>query len=523
MEKKVFRDLWIQLIFLSLAFLLSRAVLAQEAVPVVRFNVSDFIVEGDNPLSPEETRDVLSLFVGEHEGLDGLLEAAAELESTLIKAGHSFHRVVLPQQTLDQGSVTLHVVVFKLANVDVTGNEYFSSENIKASLPGLVAGEVPDTKELSRELSIANSNPAKEITLRLKASTVPDSVDAILAVQDQRPWQFFSTLNNIGTDETGEFRLSGVYQHSNLFNHDSALTLSYTTSPGHVSDVKQYGLNIQLPVYSLSGNLAFYVSRSDVDSGRIEEVFDVSGAGDFIGGSYTHTFHNRGNYRHRASVGVDDKLFENDVDFLGSPIGVDVRSRPLNLSYFGEWRLPQALVNFNLSYSRNLGGGGVNNDAVYALARLGAEQDWEAIRFSANAIYAFQNNWSINLGLNGQYADEPLISGEQFGLGGVNSVRGFDERITAGDKGIRLSLEASTPPLLYNVRLHGFVEGGHVKTLEAPAGQIASENVVALGLGLRWSWTDRLSLTVEYAHEVNDLRATNEGGNKTHLNVFYRF
>ncbi len=505
------------------SLLVHSTVQAADDPPAILFSVNEFSVTGENPLDADLTQAILSPFLGEHEGLEALLEAASELESAILQAGHSFHRVILPPQTLEQGQIQLQVVVFKLANIVVTGNERFSDENIKASLPGLKPGTVPDTRELSRELIIANDHPSKQVTIRIKHSKVPDSVDAELVVKDQRPWQFFTGLNNIGTEETGEFRITGGFQHTNLLDLDDSLTISYTTSPGHFSDVEQYGANYRLPLYALSGSLSLYYSRSDVNSGTIEQVFDVSGAGKFLGGNYTHTFRNWNNYRHRLLLGVDDKLFENDIDFQGIPLGVDVRSRPLTLSYSGEWRLERAGLNFQLSYLRNLGGGARNNGSTYAAARLGAKQTWETFRFTTTGSVTLSKGWLLNAILSGQYTDEPLISGEQFGVGGVNSVRGFEERAVSGDRGVRFTTEVWTPPLPYNIRLLGFLDSGYVKTVDAAVGQINSETIVSLGLGLRWRWNDKLSVNFDYGHEVNGARAANVSGVKFHISVFYRF
>ena len=494
-----------------------------ESAPPIRFNVSAFDVDGPNPLSAAETESLLSPFLGEHEGLEALLEAATELESAILAEGHSFHRVILPPQTLEEGVINLKVVVYKLANVEVTGNEYFSPENIISSLPGLEKGTAPDTTELARELIIANNHPSKEVTIRMKHSRVPDSVDAELVVKDERPWRFFTGLNNIGVDQTGEFRWSAGYQHTNLLDLDDSLTLSYTTSPGHWDDVKQWGANYRLPLYELSGALAFYYSRSDVNNGTVAEVFDVSGAGKFVGGSFTYTLRNRDNYRHRVFFGVDDKLFENNIDFQGVALGVDVRSRPLTLGYSGEWRLEKAGINFQVSYLRNLPGGDRNEGAVYRAARLGAKQSWEAIRLSAAGSYALPKNWMATFSFNAQYTDEALISGEQFGPGGMNSVRGFEERGTTGDRGMKLSVEALTPEIKYNLRLLAFMDMGHVKILNTAPGQISSDTILSMGLGARWRWNDKLSASFDYGHSVEGAELPNAGGVKAHFAVYYRF
>jgi hypothetical protein len=55
------------------------------------------------------------------------------------------------------------------------------------------------------------------------------------------------------------------------------------------------------------------------------------------------------------------------------------------------------------------------------------------------------NNWTTFIRLDGQWASEPLISNEQFGIGGVNSVRGYHEGEVFGDSGWHASLEEQTP------------------------------------------------------------------------------
>jgi hemolysin activation/secretion protein len=55
-------------------------------------------------------------------------------------------------------------------------------------------------------------------------------------------------------------------------------------------------------------------------------------------------------------------------------------------------------------------------------------------------------NWPEMFRADGQWASEPLISNEQFGAGGVNSVRGYHEGEVFGDTGWHVSFEQMTPP-----------------------------------------------------------------------------
>lgn len=508
-------------LFYGLLFL--SAALHAEEIPTVNFSVTEFNITGENPISKEKTEQALSPFLGDHQGLEGLLGAAAELEATILNAGFSLNRVVLPPQTLQAGIVELKIIQIKLSDIEVKGNEHFSDDNIIRSVPALIIGTVPDTQLLAKQLIVANDHPSKLVTIRMKQGKEAKSIDAVLDVKDQRPWQVFSVLNNIGTTETGRLRLSAGGQHNNLLGFDDSITASYTTSPGHTSDVKQWGLNYRIPVYQFSGAFNFFYSRSDVDSGTVQSVFDVSGAGKFLGGSYTHTFLNRKNYRHRMSVGVDDKLFKNNVNFLGVPLGVDVRSRPLTFSYFGEIQMEKSQFQFNISHVRNLNGGSLNTKAAYAASRVNAEQDWDVIRYNATYNRELWKKWFTKLSWSGQWSNEPLISGEQFGIGGVNSVRGFEERALSGDRGNQATIEFSRPVFDNKVQVRLFTDLGHVKLIKPTAGQIGSQTLISAGAGLTWRWKDNLSVSIDYAHELNNGRTANIAGTKTHASIFLRF
>jgi hemolysin activation/secretion protein len=70
---------------------------------------------------------------------------------------------------------------------------------------------------------------------------------------------------------------------------------------------------------------------------------------------------------------------------------------------------------------------------------------WVILRPSFSQNVSFYTNWITSLRADGQWASEPLVSPEQFGAGGVNSVRGYHEGEVFGDAGWHVSLEQQTP------------------------------------------------------------------------------
>jgi hemolysin activation/secretion protein len=512
--------------------LVSALALAAEP-PTITVTVERFEVEGDNPLDPVETAAALAPFAGDYAGIDGLLAATDALDQALRRAGYTFHRAILPPQELAGGVVVLKVVTFGMAEVEVRGMQHFSDASVRRSLPGLVAGTTPDIRRLSRSLAVANLHPHKRLKLGFKASEeLPNAVDALVSVTDQKPWNAFASLNNIGNKDTGRLRMSVGGLYSNLTGHDDVLTGSFTFSPDNIDDLRQYGGFYQLPLYFAGGWLSAFYVRSDVDVGNVQDFFDVSGAGEFLGVAYKHQLIGVGRYRHTFTGGVQDRLFDTGLStaLTGTPIpglSTKVRSRPLSLRYDGGYNWRTTSLDFYFDFTQNLSFGGHNRLADYRAVRLPADPGWKVVRFGALATQRLPRNYLAVGRLTGQYTNEPLIPGEQLGVGGERTVRGFEERTIAADKGLILNLEAWSPPFaeLYGVRFLAFFDIGH-KVLEEPlAGQRHNDTISSIGVGARWQWHNQLTAALDYGQPLAnaDGEAADRGNSKWHFTLQYRY
>jgi hemolysin activation/secretion protein len=96
--------------------------------------------------------------------------------------------------------------------------------------------------------------------------------------------------------------------------------------------------------------------------------------------------------------------------------------------------------------------GGVSLRGVKNLQGIAGSSEstghWVTLNPSLTHDFAIRPDWILTLHADGQWASEPLISNEQFGAGGVNSVRGYREGEVFGDTGWHVSLEQQTPPVI---------------------------------------------------------------------------
>lgn len=492
---------------------------AQTSYEPVRFTVDQFLIKGDNPIGSKASK-VLNPFLGEQSGLEGLSAAADALEQAIISAGYSFHRVSLPPQQLTSGSVEFEIVRFAIGNINISGNQFFDRENIERSLPQLSSGSTPNTKELSRSLRLANNHAAKSTVLKFKEGTEPDTIDADITITDQSPQIYFLTVDNTGSEESEEIRTTFGFQHGNLFNKDHAITATLTVSPEDADATTQIGLNYHIPLYAHGANLDFLISNSEINSGVVGQDIAINGKGSMFGATYSRPMLTDTNFNHHWSAGFQNKTFENDIDFGTSTDQSDVVSSPLELGYGFTYSSRNGGFSGGLVYAVNLEAGSNNSDEDYAAVRPGAESAWSAIRYSLAYDHVTESNWLIHAGLSGQQSDDLLISGEQFGVGGSSTLRGFEERSITGDSGHQVSLELWTPPYA-GMRFLVFTDNASVEFNEGESFDVSSA-----GLGLRWSWKKQLSISLDYGViiEGGGVDTTiNQDDDKAHFNLVYRF
>lgn len=497
------------------------------AIP--QFTVEQFRLEGENPLSNRETSAILQPYEGRDLTIEELRQAATEIEKKLALKGYNFYRAVLPPQELKNKTVLLEIKRLDIAEVVVTGNNFFSSGNVKRSLPLVASGRSPNTQQIANALLLAEDNPAKDMRVVFVKGEEPQTVDANIAVTDRNPNELFFWANNSGSRITTRSRLGLQYHQRNLWGRDHQVALSYTVSPEETGELNQYGLNYRLPVYRTRGMLNAFYSRSDADTGRVADVFDVSGAGETLGIGYTQYLGKRGTYQDRLKVGVVDKLFDSNIFFEQTDIGSDVRSRPAYIEYIARYDRDNWLFNGIATYARNLSGGSFNDQSAYEAARAGADRDWDKQELSARFDYRWSQNWQGRIVAFAQTSSDALIPGEKFGLGGAlgdYGPRGFYEREVTVDEGYKASIEVTRSFITQRMQLGVFFDIATGDQNNPQVGETADETLSSVGLSYRWNIRPDISLEADYGYVLDGVDqefsdGTDDGDSRLHVAIKY--
>src|SRR5579859_2209871 len=101
------------------------------------FAVRGYEIHGDTLLSTETLRSILAKYTGTNISLAEITSAASDLQLAYRARGYPTVSVTLPQQQITNGLVKIRVFEGRLAEIEVSKNRYFSSNNMMRALPTL--------------------------------------------------------------------------------------------------------------------------------------------------------------------------------------------------------------------------------------------------------------------------------------------------------------------------------------------------------------------------------------------------
>ena len=509
----------------------SGAAQAQNAAgnPIGHFEITKYEVSG-NTLLPASTLDmVLAPYAGPNKDFGSVQQALEALEAAYRAKGYGVVRVVLPEQELNKGVVHLRVVEARIGKITVKGNKYFDADNVRRSVPSLQEGKTPELDDVSASLKVANENPVKKTTLQLQTGEREDEINANLQVEDERPWTAGISVDNTGDEHTGRNHVTVQYQNANIGGLDHVLSMQYTTSVSDPSDVHVYGVGYHIPLYSLGDSLDLYGSYSNVNSGTVTAgVFDlsVSGEGTVFGTRYNHNLRKMGDFESKVIFGLDYKAYKNDISYLGAPLGNDVTVHPLSVTYTGNWSKDSNNINFYLSGIHNIAGGSNGSQADFTAARANSTDNYNILRYGVSYFRVLPADWQLRLALNGQATSDALVQGEQFGMGGATSVRGFLEREVSDDQGHVINGEIYTPSVCSGgsqCRFLGFYDAGYVSHNDGLPGEQDHQSISSVGLGWRISMQRYLVFQTDFAHVIDGAEITPKGTNRAHFRLVLNY
>ena len=175
-------------------------------------------------------------------------------------------------------------------------------------------------------------------------------------------------------------------------------------------------------------------------------------------------------------------------------------------------------------------GDGRSGDERFQAVRPGSKPRYTLMRLATFATVDVAEEWQLHARLNGQYTSDGLVPGEQFGIGGIASVRGYEEREIAGDRGVAAAIELFGPDLANRFGIGGvlrpvvFIDGGHVENrLGTPClGTRSTCTLSSAGLGTQWT-VGNFGGQLFIATALKPAAQTDKNDTRAHVALSYTF
>lgn len=518
---------WLAACLLSVSAGYSHAQPSEVPAPVeLRFDIERYQVEGSTLLAPADLERLTSRFTGKARDFADVQRALEALENAYRARGYGAVQVFVPEQDMEQGHVVLRVVESRIRRIEVTNNKFFDDANVRASLPAVKEGAIPNSSAIAANLRVVNENPAKQTNVTLRSTGQPGEIDARVEVTDQDPRRWFATLDNSGSQPTGYLRAGLGYQNANVLNRDHAMTLQYVTSD-RPDQVNIFSAGYRVPLYRHGASIDLIAGYSDVDNGTTTTTageLQFSGKGSILAVRVNKHLPRVAGLDHRLILGLDQRDYRNTCA-LGAfgaagcgAAGASFAVRPLSATYSALWAGERGQTGIHATIAGNVPGGSDGNGEALARARPGTDPSYVVYRFGASRVQSFTNDWQARAALLAQHTEVPLVAPEQFGAGGQGSVRGFQEREISADRGHWALAELYTPDLAERaglagmaLRVLGFYGLGRVQRVDPAAGDIAEQGIASIGIGARLSRGRDFSLSTDLAQTLDAGGARRKG------------
>jgi filamentous hemagglutinin family protein len=486
-----------------------------------RINVDRFEVKGNKAFSSEKLAEVLAPFTGKPLSFSELLQARSAITKYYTERGYITSGAYIPPQKLQNKVVKIQIVEGYLEDIEITGNRRLNSDYFKDRLERV--SNSLQQEELLAALQLLQQDPLiANISAELEAGTSPGANVLTVEVKEADSFKTPILLDNRRTPSVGSFRRQLAIAQGNLLGFGDKLFLAYSNTEGSNAFDGSYTfpLNARNSTLTLSGG----VSESEV----VEEPFNQL---NILGDSHYYELSLRqpliqtptqefalGITASRRESDISSLLEEFDVSPSELSPGADEsgQTQVSVLRFFQEWTNRNSREVLAARSQFNLGLGvfdaTVNEDAPDSrfLAWQGQAQ-WTR-QLASDTLFLIRGGI--------QLSTTSLLSSEQLGLGGLETVRGYRQDVLLTDNAAFASAEIRLPVLRIDqinsvLQLAPFFDVGTAWNNGKQKDSIEPNTLASIGLGLRLlfnSFTARLDWGIPLISVDSDKKTWQENG-----------
>lgn len=400
----------------------------QDEAADIKFTARGIITDKSAVLTQQEIESVTSEYINKEITIKELYAAVQKLNEIYGKKGYLTCRAFLPSQTIKQGVVTIKLIEGRTGNIAVKGNKSTDAEYITNRMH-LTQNNIDNINVLNDDLLRFNATNDAQLRISLQAGEKPGTTDYIISAFEPQQRSVTVYADNAGYESSGFYREGLFFQDRSLTGVRDTLNISSLYSKGTKSVSTYYTRPAGRSGTKVTAQ--FSTNSIHVIDGELEDL-NVRGHSYSYGLTVVQPLVITERYKSEFSLEYSRQ--NSKTDFLGEhwvDDEIDDYTAAYSMTNYGKSHILYQKHDYRVGSWDNIDG-----------------KDRDFGKFQTNVFYqkSYGHGQLISAGLNGQYsANNYLPSAEQFYIGGVYSVRGYEESILSGDDGYNFNLEYAMP------------------------------------------------------------------------------
>ena len=416
-------------------------------------------------LTQEELQAVTEAYIGRQITAKDLLEMTDKITALYREKGYMTCGAVLNRRIHD-GVAKVRLVEGRTENVSVSGNRS-TRENYITGRLGLKPGEIANIAKLNKDLRWFHGTNDIQLRVVIKPGAAEGTTDYEIIALEPQNQTVTLYLDNDGYDNSGRWRQGIFYAMRSLSGYRDALRGSFIRSQG--TKAWTMGYSIPLSQRGMRLDLNYSGNRTKITNGELKNL-GVRGKAQSFSLNWRLPFYITAHSRHETGLQYIYQTSKTDWGYGSVSWTDDKINRVIpyvSFTHYGNSSVFYHKHSFVFAKRRDIDG---NSDSanLYRLSsfwqkRYGGGQFWQA---------RLEGQWS---------SEDYLASSDRFFIGGVTSVRGYEEGFIGGPKGMTANLEYHVPlDKARRFSLFPFVDWG---TISGVTG-MEHRTLLSAGLGL---------------------------------------
>lgn len=425
------------------------------------FRVVNIIVLHNTVFENSVIHEQVKGAIGEAVTLNDLRTAAVNITNLYRKEGYPFSKAFIPKQTLEDDTVIIDVIEGYIGEVEYRGFEVSENSAIHRYAKVLLDKRPVKKEDLERYVLLVNDLQgiqAKAIMSLVKGR--PGAVKLILLI-DRKMHEAGVSFNNRGSASLGPIQGSAYYKLNDLLGFNEQSSLIYLITPEN-NELRYVALSQSWPIGSDGAKVSYSFRRSDSNPGSEASVFEIESESNAFNVSLSYPVIRTRERNLTAEVLLDARSSATE-SFDAEIIDDDLRYVRAKASFNQVHH--SGISGIEVTASKGVDIFDATPDNFIMASRFGGSSTASKLQADIYRRQIITDELSLTAKATGQWAFEPLLSAELFGLGGSEYGRAADFSTITGDNGFAASAELSykipyDSEYVDQVSVFGFIDGG---------------------------------------------------------------